>query len=403
VGSNLERTFSIQNEGSDTLTLTDFPTAVTVFLEETRFLENNIFMGKVYRHLWAELTSFNNLWWSFKKGAKGKRSQSSVADFENYLEENLLNLQDELRDGSYQPGAYQSFHIHDPKKRLISAAPFRDRVVHHALVSVIQPIYERKFIYDTYANRVGKGTHKALDRCTQYLRRFRYVLHMDVRQYFPSIDHAILWEILGQTIADERLLELCRVIIASGQDIHRENYEMTYFPGDTLFATARPRGLPIGNMTSQFWANVYLNGLDHFVKRQLKCRGYVRYVDDLLLFADSKEELHAWRAAVIDYLADLRLTIHEKRAQPRPVSMGVPFLGFQVFPTYRRLKRQKVITSRRRMKTRLREYKHGEIDYEQLQASLLGWHNHARYGDTWGLQQAIFDELVIPPPVLENN
>ena len=354
-------------------------------------------MGKVYQHLWSELISFNNLWWAFKKAAKGKRSQAAVAEFEYHLEENLFELQDQLRDGSYQPGAYQSFHIHDPKKRLISAAPFPDRVVHHALVNVIQPIYERKFIHDTYANRVGKGTHKALDRCTQYLRRSRYVLPMDVRQYFPSIDHAILLDILGQTIADKRVLELCRVIIASGEEIHRQNYAMTYFSGDTLFAAVRPRGLPIGNMTSQFWANVYLNGFDHFVKRTLKCRGYVRYVDDLLLFADTKAELHACRTAVIDYLAGLRLTLHEKRAQPRPVSMGVPFLGFQVFPTHRRLKRQNVVAARQRMKARLKQYGHGEIDFEQLQASLQGWHNHARYGDTWGLQQAIFDDLVIPP------
>jgi len=359
-------------------------------------------MGKTYHYLWHELTSFNNLWWSFKKAAKGKRGQAAVADFEFRLEENLFELQDELRDGSYQPGAYQSFYIHDPKKRLISAAPFGDRIVHHALVNVIQPIYERKFIYDTYANRVGKGTHKALDRCTQYLRRYRYVLPMDVRQYFPSIDHAILLEILEKSIADERVLELCRVIIASGQGIHLADYEMSYFPGDDIFAAARPRGLPIGNMTSQFWANVYLNDLDHFIKRQLKCRGYVRYVDDLLLFADTKSELHDWRSAVLEYLAGLRLTAHENCAQPRPSSVGVPFLGFQVFPDHRRLKRQKAITARRRMKARLRGYQQGEIDYAQLQASLLGWHNHARYGDTWGLQGAIFDELLIPP-ILESG
>jgi len=359
-------------------------------------------MGKTYRHLWPELISFQNLWLAFKKAAKGKRGLAAVADFEYRLEENLIELQDQLKDGSYQPGRYQSFLIHDPKKRLISAAPFGDRVVHHALVNIIQPIYERKFIFDTYANRVGKGSHRALDRCTQYLRRFNFVLPMDVRQYFPSIDHAILMDILSRTIADERVLELCGVIIASGQHIHRENYQMTYYPGDSLFAATRQRGLPIGNMTSQFWANVYLSGLDHFIKRQLKCRGYVRYVDDLLLYADAKSDLHNWRNAVIEYAAGLRLSFHENRAQARPCVTGVPFLGFQVFPDYRRLKRQKVVTARRRMKARLAQYRHGEIDLEQLQASLLGWHNHARYGDTWGLQQAIFDELLIPP-VLESS
>lgn len=356
-------------------------------------------MAKVYRYLWPELTSFSNLWWAFKKATKGKRSQSVVADFEYCLEGNLLELQDQLRAGNYQPGAYQSFHIHDPKKRLISAAPFRDRVVHHALVNVIQPIYERKFIHDTYANRVGKGTHRALDRCTQYLRRFRYVLPMDVRQYFPSIDHEILLNILAQTIVDERVLDLCKVIITSGESVHRENYQMTFFPGDDLLSATRPRGLPIGNMTSQFWANVYLNGLDHFIKRGLKCRGYVRYVDDLLLFANTKAELHDWRAVVLDYLAGLRLTAHENRAQPLPSTSGVPFLGFQVFPTHRRLKRQKAINARRRIKARVQEYQSGEIRYDQLTASILGWQNHARYGDTWGLQQAIFDELLIPPHI----
>ena len=128
----------------------------------------------------------------------------------------------------------------------------------------------------------------------------------------------------------------------------------------------------------------------------------MRYVDDLLLYADAKSDLHNWRNAVIEYAAGLRLSFHENRAQARPCVTGVPFLGFQVFPDYRRLKRQKVVTARRRMKARLAQYRHGEIDLEQLQASLLGWHNHARYGDTWGLQQAIFDELLIPP-VLESS
>lgn len=213
------------------------------------------------------------------------------------MDENIYQLRNELRDGSYRHGSYTSFHIHDPKVRLISAAPFRDRIAHHALCNIIEPLFERQFIHDTYANRVGRGTHKALDRCTQFLRRFEYVLPLDVQKFFPSIDDQILEDTLSKTIADDKVMELCRGIIASGSGVLKHEYEMVYFPGDDLFAANRPRGLPIGNLTSQFWANVYLNGLYHFVKRQLKCRGFVRYVDDLLLFSDSKRDLHNWLGA----------------------------------------------------------------------------------------------------------
>ena len=151
-------------------------------------------------HLWPEIISFQNLLLAYRLAARGKRSKAEVAAFELNLEPNLFALQEELRLFTYRPGAYHNFYIHDPKKRLISAAPFRDRVVHHAFCNLIEPIYERKFIYDSYANRQGKGTHRALDRCTHYLRRFKYCLPMDVRQFFPSIDHALLLNTLARTI-----------------------------------------------------------------------------------------------------------------------------------------------------------------------------------------------------------
>lgn len=351
-------------------------------------------MNKGSRHLWPQLTSFPNLWLAYYRAARGKRSKPSVASFEYDLEDNLFALQAELRDGSYRPGAYSNFFIHEPKRRLISAAPFRDRVVHHALVNILEPIFEPKFIHDSYANRRGKGTHRALNRCTQFLRRYEYVLPMDVVQFFPSIDHGILLDILAQTIVDQRVLRLAEIILASGAGVQANEYNMVYFPGDDLLAAGRPRGLPIGNLTSQFWANVYLNGLDHFIKRRLKCRGYLRYVDDLRLFDDDKSALHAWREEVIAYTAGLRLTIHESSAQPRPCAVGVPFLGFQVYRDHRRLKRRNALHARRRCKTLMRRYTCGEITLDQLSASVKGWINHARHGDTWGLRRAIFRDMV---------
>ena len=346
-------------------------------------------------HLWAEVISFSNLLLAFNKAAKGKRSKTSVADFEYNLEPELFKLREELKSGRYQPGAYASFYIHDPKRRLISAAPFRDRVVHHALCNTIEPIFERKFVFDSYANRLGKGTHRALDRCTHFLRRVKYVLPMDVRQFFPSIDHVVLFNLLARAISDKSVLRLCASIIDSGRGVLAGEYDPVYFSGDDLLAVLRPRGLPIGNLTSQFWANVYLNPLDQFIKRKLKCRGYLRYVDDFLLFSNNCIELHAWRKEIINFLSQLRLTIHENSAQPRPSTTGVPYLGFQNFPDHRRLKRQKAVNARRRLKHYLFEYRRGNIGQSRIKASIQGWINHASYGDTWGLRQAVLSGIIL--------
>lgn len=349
--------------------------------------------------MYTQLTSWDNLLLAYRKASKGKRGQPNVAAFEHCLEENLLQLQAKLRAQTYQPGPYNSFYIHEPKRRLISAAPFRDRVVHHALCNLIEPIFERSFIHDSYANRVGKGTHRALNRCQAYARRYSYVLQGDVRQFFPSIDHAILRQLLAAKLPDPQVMWLIDRILASGVGVLSEAYDMVWFPGDDLFAVNRPRGLPIGNLTSQFWGNVYLNPFDHFVKRELRCGGYVRYVDDFLLFGEDKAVLWQWREAVVRRLARFRLTIHD-RAQPRPVTEGIPFLGFVVFPQHRRLKRRKGIHFRRRLKGKILLYRQGDLSLAELNACVRGWVNHARYGNTVGLRKAV---LGSPPEAIRRR
>ncbi|GAB4542793.1 MAG: RNA-directed DNA polymerase [Anaerolineae bacterium] len=351
---------------------------------------------KTYRRLYPRVWDWDNLYLAYRKARKGKRGKRPAAEFEFRLEDNLVALQEELATKTYQPGSYHSFLIYEPKRRLISAAPFRDRVVHHALCNIIEPIFERRFIHDSYANRVGKGTHRALERCREFARRTRYVLQCDVRQHFPSIDHTILRGILARYITCPDTLWLIDQILASGVGVLSEEYAMHWFPGDDLLAANRPRGLPIGNLTSQFWANCYLNPFDHFVKRELKCPAYLRYVDDFLLFSNDKGQLRQWRAAIIEYLATLRLTLHETRAQARPVTEGIPFLGFIVFPTHLRLKRRVGIAFRRRLGRRLAAYAAGEIEFEQLAASVLGWIEHARHGDTWGLRRKLLSEVIVP-------
>lgn len=338
--------------------------------------------------LYPHLCTWENLRLAHQNAARGKRGRPGAAAFEYLLADNLLALQHELLDKNYTPGPYHSFYIHEPKRRLISAAPFRDRVVHHALCYLTVPYFEKLFIADSYANRPGKGTHRALDRCQQFARRFRYVLQCDAVQFFPSIDHLLLEQTLRRMLpGDEDLFWLIQRILESGRGVLSEQYRMVYFPGDDLFAKARPRGLPIGNLTSQWWANCYLNPFDHFVQRELRCSAFLRYVDDFALFSDSKEQLWEWRQAIIERMARLRLTIHEETAFPYPVTEGIPFLGFIVFPDHRRLKPRKALACRRRLR---RLAQSGED--AKLRASLQGWLNHARWGDTYALRRAVLAE-----------
>jgi RNA-directed DNA polymerase len=352
---------------------------------------------KTYKNLYPQIIGFENLYLAFKKAARGKRKKGDVAAFEYHLEENLLNLQAELSSGSYQPGEYFNFRIRDPKPRLISAAPFRDRVVHHALCRVIEPIFERRFIHDSYACRVGKGTHAALDRVTEFSRRYKYVLKCDIEHFFPLMDHAVLYGQLSRVIACPPTLRLCKQILEGGAGIHANEYAAGYFPGDDLFAAVRPRGLPIGNLTSQFWANVYLNPLDHFVKRMLKCPGYVRYVDDFLLFANDKADLHRWRLEIIAFLQSLRLRLHEKQAAVFPVSTGIPFLGWRIYSHHRRLKRYNGLMFQRRLKRQRRALARGRLERESFRASLQSWIAHAQHGDTWGLRRSLLSAFRFPP------
>jgi RNA-directed DNA polymerase len=352
----------------------------------------------LHTSLYPQVYAWDNLLLAHRKASKGKRGKEPAAHFEYHLEDNLITLEAELRAKTYCPGAYHSFYIHEPKRRLISAAPFRDRVVHHALCNVIEPIFERGFIHDSYANRVGKGNHRALDRAQSYARRYRYVLPCDVRQFFPSVDHQIFRRILARKLRDPDVMWLVDQILASGVGVLSEEYQMVWFPGDDLFAVYRPRGLPIGNLTSQFWANCYLDSFDHFVKRELRCPAYLRYVDDMLLFGDDKRQLWDWKGATIERMARLRLSIHEERAQVRPVTEGFPFLGFVVYPHKRRLKRRKGIAYARKFRVLVQDYAAGRIPLDRVTASVQGWANHACYGDTLGLRQAVLESVVVPAP-----
>lgn len=328
--------------------------------------------------LFQRITSFSNLLEAARLASRGKRLRPNVAAFSLDLESELHQLQDELVSRRYRPGPYRTFLIYDKKLRYISAAPFRDRVVHHALCQVIEPIFDRSFLHDSYACRKGKGTHAAVERASSYARRFRYVLKCDVEKYFPSIDYAILQDLIAERIWDEGALWLTRTILEGSNPQPDARH---YFPGDDLFAPfERLRGIPIGNQTSQFFANVYLDKLDHYVKEVLRTPGYVRYVDDFLLFDQDKQRLYEHRAAIEDFLVRLRL--HPRKCFVATVTTGFTFLGYRVFPTHRRLDTDNV----RRFKRRLRQYHQavaeGRMSDSERRDCIRSWVAHAAHADT---------------------
>ncbi len=352
-------------------------------------------MPHTYKNLYPQIYDFDNLYIAWRRARRGgKRKWPTVAAFEIDLEQNLWALHDELATQTYTPGPYRHFTIIEPKVRRISAAPFRDRVVHHALMQVTWPIFEARMIHDSYACRVGKGTHKAVDRCQHFARGHRYVLQGDIVEFFPSIDHAILRAQLARHIACPQTLWLMDQVLASGADVLTAQYTMVYFPGDDLFAVNRPRGLPIGNLTSQNWANWYLNALDQFVKHELHCRAYLRYCDDFLLFGDDKAELWAWKAAIVDFLQTLRLTLHDDRAQVYPAHTGISWLGFRVFPTHRRLLRRNVKAFARRFRAQRDAFHAGQLKLADVQPSLRSWIAHASHADTYRLRKSLFRRIV---------
>lgn len=344
---------------------------------------------KRHGNLWPQVIAFENLLMASRQAQKGKRFRPNVLEFNYRLELELLRLQTELKTLTYRPGAYRTFRIRDPKPRMISAAPYRDRVVHHALCNVIVPLLDRTLINDTYANRLGYGTHRALTRFTGWARQYRYCLQCDIQKYFPTIDLEILKALMRQHIKCPETLWLIDTIIdASNEQIP----VIEYFPGDDLLTPVlRRRGLPIGNLTSQFFANLYLSPFDHFVKRQLKLKRYLRYVDDFAAFSDDRPRLAEARLAMEEYLATLRLKMHPIKSQLFETRHGVNFVGFRVLPDRIRVRNDNVRRARRRLKALQRQYGLGEIDLEPLVQRLQSWEAHLKHGDTYRLRQKVFE------------
>lgn len=339
--------------------------------------------------LFSTIVTFRALHAAALEAARGKRRKPGAAAFLARLETEVLSLERALLDGSWRPGGYAMFAVRDPKPRMVSAAPFRDRVVHHALCAAITPLFEARFVHDSYANRKGKGTHAAIARYEQFRNRHRYVLRCDIFRYFPAIDHAVLKHDIGRVVRCSRTRDLIGHIIDGS---NAQEPVIVHFPGDDLFTPhERRRGLPIGNLTSQLFANVYLDPIDHLLKDRLRMPGYVRYVDDLAVFHDDEHALREVLAALTEGLAARRLLPHPRKTWIAPTAAPATFLGFELFANgRRRLPDETVARFRNRLRGLRDRWRAGTIDEQAVRARVEAWIAHARHADSWRLRKAMF-------------
>lgn len=341
-------------------------------------------MVKTYGHLWEQISSFENLYLAFMAARNKKTEKPEVMRFQASLEENLISMQNELLWKTWEPKPWRIFQVYEPKKRTVHAPAFRDRVIHHALVRVINPLFDRKMIDQSFACRTERGTHKAVALAQRYAQEvedrdgnFRF-LKCDIHHYFPSIDHEILRRSITRTIGDPDALWLVdRILDASG------------FPGV---------GLPIGALTSQLFANVYLDKLDHFVKDELGVKRYLRYMDDFLVFHKEKDALRWILAEISDFVqAELRLSLNQKTR----ICSGreaVNFCGYRIWPQHILPRKRNTRRVRKRLRRMAKLYAKGEMtmaDIAPVIASHLGYLKHCR--DVRGTEKFL-RELVFKRP-----
>jgi len=333
---------------------------------------------KTFNNLYPQIISFENLYRAAVEASLGKRTKTDVAEFLLNREKEIFRIKRELETGNYQPGGYRTFYVKEyGKKRKISAADFRDRVVHHAFCQIIEQIFDKTFIFQSFACRVGKGTHIAIKTAERYLRQNSYVFQGDIVKYFENIKHETLLAILKKKISDIKTMNLAQLIIFSwNKDLGR--------------------GVPIGNLTSQFFANLYLNELDYFIKFKLCNKYYVRYMDDFILFGKNKKELWNCRAEISKFLSEkLTLFMHKRKSAVYPTANGVPFLGFRIFNKYRRIKNANVVRFMRRIYKLKKWFLDKKIPLKNLQEAIRHWICHARVGDTYCLRKSLFSRIVL--------
>ena len=326
---------------------------------------------KKYKNLYRELCSKENLALAFRKARKRKSQKPYVIEFENNLKQNLKILKDELLSERYKPRPLRTFVIRDPKVRKIRKSYFVDRIVHHAICNILEPIFEKRFIYDSFANRLGKGTLNAIKRFDKFKQKVSknntgncYVFKADVKHYFDEVNHNLLINILRKRINDKKVISLISKVLENHSD---------------------KVGMPLGNMTSQFFANCYLNELDQFVKNELKAKYYIRYVDDFVILNNDKNVLENYKDKINVFLKEkLELELHPNKSKILLLNKGIGFLGFRNYPYHRLLRKANIRTMRKNIKDK---------DYDSICEFLEGWLSYANHANTYNLKHKITETI----------
>jgi RNA-directed DNA polymerase len=340
-------------------------------------METNNFSSEIY--------NISNLILAWRRARKGKTKKDYIREFEQDTLGNLLRLSEELKNQTYKPKPLVNFIVKDPKTRKISKSAFRDRIVHHAIVRVIEPVFDKTFIYDSCANRIGKGNLFALNRFDKFKRevtknksRIAFCLKADITHYFEEVNHEILLNIIKRKIKDEKVIWLIEQII---------NNTSNSFGGQFTFGK---KGMPLGNLTSQFFANVYLNELDYFVKHKLEARYYIRYVDDFVILHNSREKLEKWKLEIERFLRErIKLELHPQKSKIIPLSRGIDFVGFRNFYHYKLLRKRNI----RKILFKIKQYQEGELGKEKLLESFQGWNAYAKWANSYKLRRRIVKEI----------
>ena len=337
------------------------------------------FFNMKYSNIYHKIYNFSNLLLAWRKARKGKTKKVYVIDFEKDVIGNLLQLQEELKNEIYFPKLLKTFILRDPKTRKISKSDFRDRIVHHAIILGLEPIFDKSFFYDSCANRKGKGNLFALKRFELFKRQITnnlksevFCLKADIKHYFEEVDHKILIRILRRKINDKQTINLIIKILKNNAQ------------SDSVWVgrTEACKGMPLGNLTSQFFANIYLNELDYFVKHKIKAKYYIRYVDDFVIVHNSKSQLKIWKNEIEEFLkAKLKLELHQDKSKIIPLSHGIDFVGFRNFYNFKLLRKRNI----RNMERKVKMFNKKLITKDKLNESFQGWQAYAKWADSYNL------------------
>jgi len=353
---------------------------------------------KSVKNLYPLIYDFERLYYAYCQAKLNKRYKQEVLRFTANLEENLIDIQNSLIHKTYKVGKYREFYVFDPKKRLIMALPFRDRVVQWAIYSILNPIFAKGYITDSHGCVMQRGTLSAVKRLQYWLRKVGktpkkyYYLKLDISKYFYRVDHSILLDIISRKVADPDVLWLLDTIV---------NSEDTAFGLPQGYAAHETderlyeKGMPIGNLTSQMFANIYLNELDQYIKRVLGVRYYIRYMDDMIILSSDKAELHRLKQEIEVFLDEkLRLSLNDK-TYIRPITLGIDFLGYKVWPTHVKLRKSSALKMKKRLKYIQKQYARGEIDFEKANSTVQSYLGIMSHCDSLRLKNKIFGDFIL--------